>query len=122
MSALFTPSDLKLKRRAPDRDQRRRRIATGAPRLVESSHARAVRVDADAWEALLTAIKQSSQAPLALLKGRGEADQTACPWALVVACDGTCRCGGSGVVTVGFLLEHYTRLVGEILRAVGRLS
>jgi hypothetical protein len=122
MSTLFSPSDLKLKRRAPDRDQRRRRIATGAPRLVESSPDRAARADTAAWEALLTAIKQSSQARLALLKGRGEADQTACPWARVVACDRSCRCGGSGMVTVGFLLEHYTRLVGEILRTVGRLS
>ena len=97
------------------RDERsRRRIPTGAPRLVESSTDRVARSAIEAWGALFAEVRRSSSARLALLKGRASGDRLACPWERITGCDVTCRCRGVGTVTVSFLRGHYEHLAVEI--------
>ena len=105
----------KLKSKAALRDKSpRRRIPTGAPRLVESSTDRAARSSAEAWGALLDAVRRSSLARLELLKGRASGDRVSCPWVQLTGCDAACRCRGAGTVTVEFLRGHYEHLAVEI--------
>jgi hypothetical protein len=73
-------------------------------------------MDAEAWTTLLDVIRRSSLARLDLFKGHDGAAQLSCPWGLITSCDVTCRCGGSTLVTVAFLREHYTGLAAEIAR------
>lgn len=82
--------------------------------LMESAAERSVRADAAAWEALLATIRRAARSRLALLEGRADTDQIACPWGRLVACERSCRCGGSETMAVGLLRDHYTRLAGEI--------
>jgi len=56
-----------------------------------------------------------------LLRGRADGDVVECPWARIFVCDGSCRCGGIGMVTVGFLREHYRRLPVEIVELTRRV-
>ena len=100
----------------------RRRIPTGAPRLVESSTDRAARASTEAWGALIDAVRRSSLAHLELLKGRASGDRVACPWERLTGCDDTCRCRGAGTVTIEFLRGHYERLALEISRLVAPAS
>jgi len=114
---LFSPNDLRSRRRSLDRDQRSRRsIPTGPPRLIESSTKRLARADAKSWDRLVEALRQASVARLELLKNRQGSDRTPCPWARLVDCNRACRCGGAGTVTVEFLRDHYTRLPAEITK------
>jgi len=122
---LFSQSDLTLKLRSPGRDRRRRRrIPTGAPRVVESSADRAARLGTESWASLLDVLSRASAVRLDLLKGRDGGTLIDCPWARVVACDETCRCGGVGMVTIDLLRDHYASLATEIARAArpGRSS
>ena len=92
----------------------RRRIPTGAPRLVESSTNRSARSSTEVWALLLDAVRRSSSSRLELLKGRASGDRVACPWERLTSCDATCRCLGAGTVTVAFLRGHYEHLALEI--------
>lgn len=114
--SLFTVSDLKPKTRPPGRDRRRRRIPTGAPRLMESSGERIERLSTETWSALLDAIRCSSAARLDLLSGRAGCDRVPCPWERLMFCGVSCRCGGAGTVTVEFLRKHYAGLAAEIVQ------
>lgn len=114
---LFSQSELRPKLKSPGRDRRRRRrIPTGAPRVIESSADRAARAGTESWSAFLDAIARAAAVRLDLMKDRDGGALVDCPWARVVACDGFCRCGGSGAVTVEFLRDHYAELSTEILR------
>ena len=113
---MFPISCPKPKSRPTARDRAERRVPTGAPRLVESSTDRAARASAEAWQSLLDAVRRSSSARLMLLSGRPGADRIACPWERVMDCGASCRCGGTGTVTVGFLRKHYENLVDDIAR------
>lgn len=104
----------KPKARLIARDRAERRVPTGAPRLVESSSDRAERASAEAWQLLLDAVRRSSTARLTLLSGRPASDQVACPWERITSCDASCRCSGTGAVTVDFLRRHYATLADEI--------
>ncbi len=111
---LFSPDELVSERRPLDHDQRRRcSIPTGESRLVGAS-ARSAREKS--WDALVGAVLQSSTARLELLKNRLGSDRTPCPWARLVDCASTCRCGGAREVTIEFLREHYMSLPVEIAR------
>lgn len=111
------------KTRAPGRDRRsRRRIPTGAPRVVESSGDRRARADSDAWEALLDGIRRSAAARLELLRGRPGDDQISCPWNRITGCDADCRCRGTRAVTVDFVRDHCARLATDIALLVRRPS
>lgn len=107
---------------APDhgalaRDRRgRRRISTGAPRLVESPTDRQARVAADAWAGLVAAVQGAARARVDLLRGRDGGELVACPWGRVVTCDLSCRCCGLRTVTVDFLRDHYEQLATEIVK------
>jgi len=123
VSALFSSRDLKSRRRSPGPDRRdRRRIPTGDLRLVESSTDRRARARVESWTEFVDAIRRSTAARLELLKGREGGDLIPCPWDRLGTCDGTCRCGGSGTVTVDFLLDHYARLATEIMAIGARRS
>ena len=116
---LFAASDLKPTSRPPDRDAHpRSRIPTGVPRLADGSTQRRHRAVAQRWISLLDAIRRSAASRLELLSGRNGGDRVPCPWARLVACDGDCRCGGAGTVTVGFLRDHYDHLAAEIAALV----
>jgi hypothetical protein len=109
---LFPPSSQKAR---PVSDRRLpRRIATGAPRLVESSAERLARRNAESWAAIVDAIRRSAEGRLELLRSRDGKDRIGCPWARLITCDGSCRCGGVGTVTVDFLRDHYTRIAAEV--------
>jgi hypothetical protein len=118
VTQLFSRSELKTKARAPGRDRRRRRIPTGAPRLVESSSDRATRLDAEAWLAFVEMIRGLADVRVELLKNRDAGDLVDCPWAVVVACDDSCRCGGLRKVSTALLRDHYAHLATEIVRLV----
>lgn len=92
----------------------RRRIPTGAPRLVASSRERRDRAPIQSWEALLDSVRRCSEARLILLSGRDAGDKLACPWRSYTGCDATCRCAGTKLVTTAFLREHYKRLPSAI--------
>ena len=112
---LFPVTASKPKSKVVRRDEeRRRRIPTGAPRLVESSTDRAARSSTEVWGLMLDAVRRSSSARLKLLKGRASGDRVSCPWERLMGCDATCRCRGAGTVAVAFLREHYERLALEI--------
>jgi len=120
---LFTVNDLKPKslvegqgpKRRVDRDRRaRRRIPTGAPRLVESASDRLERASIETWQALIDSIHRSALARLELLKGRSDSERVPCPWERLPGCSAGCRCRAAGTVTVDFLRDHYTRLAAEI--------
>jgi len=85
---------------------------------MESSNARLGRASVEVWQLLLDAVRRSSSARLTLLSGRSGADRVACPWERVTGCAVTCRCGGAGTVTVGFLRKHYESLADDIARLV----
>jgi hypothetical protein len=119
VTALFSSRDLKSKQRSPGRDRRRpRQIPTGTPRLMESSAERLERMSTETWAEFVNAIRRSSTARLDLLKSRDGSDQIPCPWERLVACDKTCRCGGSKRVTVDFMRKHYGQLATEIAKIV----
>lgn len=111
---LFPSNNSKPKIRPSGDERPRRRIPTGPPRVVESSGDRESRSSADAWAALLDGVRRSSAARLELLKGRGLAEQLPCPWKLITECVASCRCGGTGTVSVGLLRDHYAGLTAEI--------
>jgi hypothetical protein len=111
---LFSQTELKAKPRAVRHDRRRRRVPTGAPRIVESSSDRVVRLDAEAWAALVEMIRRSAEVRLDLLRSRDDNELVDCPWSVVVTCDDGCRCGGLGKVLVAFLRNHYARLPSQI--------
>lgn len=100
--------------RALPRDRADRRVPTGTPRLVDSSTARAALASNKAWQALIAAVRCSSDARLALLKGRPGSERVVCSWERITGCVASCRCGGSGTVTVDFLRKHYAALGDEI--------
>jgi hypothetical protein len=114
---LFSPNELSSKPQQV-REQGRRRLPTGSPRLMESASARLARLDAETWASLLTEIRRSALARRELLEVREGSDQIPCPWSRLVTCEGSCRCGGSGTVTVGFLLDHYRQLPLAIVQLV----
>ena len=109
-----------LKPRPVARARASRRIPTGAPRFVESSNDRSGRAFVAAWQALIDAVRRSSEARLALLSGRSGAQRVACPWERITSCDVSCHCRGAGAVTVKFLRSHYTNLANDIVALVGR--
>ena len=116
---LFPSSSMKPKSRPPVRDKRpRARIATGAPRLVESSHDRAARSEIETFAGLLAAVRRSTSARLLLLEGRPSRDRLACPWERITGCGVMCRCGGAGTVTVEFLRKHYEQLAPTLVTLV----
>ena len=116
---LFPTSSMKPKSRPPAGDKRpRARIATGAPRLVESSSDRAARSEIETFAGLLAAVRRSTSARLLLLEGRQNRDRIACPWERITGCGITCRCGGAGTVTVEFLRRHYEQLAPAIVALV----
>ena len=92
----------------------RRRIPTGAPRLVESSRARRDRAVAESWASLLDIVRRCSEGRLTLLSGRAATEQMGCPWHLLTGCVPDCRCGGTKLVTVRFLRDHYKLLPNAI--------
>ena len=92
----------------------RRRIPTGAPRLVESSRDRRDRTAAESWESLLDCVRRCSEGRLTLLSGRSATEQMACSWQRLTGCVSDCRCGGTKLVTVGFLRNHYKLLPSAI--------
>lgn len=92
----------------------RRRIPTGAPRLVESSRDRRNRTAAESWESLLDSVRRCSEGRLTLLSGRNANEQLACSWQRLTGCTIDCRCGGTKLVTVGFLRNHYKLLPSAI--------
>src|SRR4029079_255789 len=92
----------------------RRRIPTGAPRLVESSRQRRDREHAESWEALLDSVRRASDARLILLDGCDSKKEIACPWRQLTGCVSDCRCGGAKIVTAGFLRRHYKALPDAI--------
>jgi hypothetical protein len=118
VTQLFSQAQLKVKTRPVRRDGARRRIPTGAPRLVESSAERADRLIAEAWNQQLEAIDRSAQARIELLKHRGDQDLLGCPWARLMPCSVACRCHGFGKVTIAFLRNHYANLAVEIAQLV----
>lgn len=93
----------------------RRRIPTGAPRLVESSRDRLDRSQAESWEALLDSVRRSAEARLTLMNGRAAREQMTCPWRHFTGCVPTCRCDGTKMVTVEFLRNHYKALPQAII-------
>lgn len=113
---LFPPSKaLSPVSQPPGSDKRlRTTIPTGTPRLVESPSDRASRAPTETWDALLDAIRRSAAARLVLLERRPDQDRIGCPWKRITGCDGTCRCGGVGMVTVALLRTHYELLAVEI--------
>jgi hypothetical protein len=118
---LFPPTISKTKRspsRPIARDRSALRLATGAPRLVESSTDRAARASVEAWQAMVEAVQRSASARLELLGGRSGSERVSCPWERITSCDVSCRCRGSGMVTIGFLRDHYERLALEIAMLV----
>lgn len=116
---LFSTTALRAKPKLLSPDGRpRRRLPTGAPRLVESSTDRAARASAEAWESLLDAIRRSAAARLELYKNRSLSERVTCPWERLTGCDITCRCRCAGTVTVEFLSGHYERLAAEIATLV----
>lgn len=115
---LFSKADLKQPKQAVRRDRRRRRIPTGAPRLMESSAERTDRLTAEAWNQLLETIDRSAQARIELFKHREDQDLLGCPWARLTPCSAACRCEGHGKVTIAFLRKHYAHLAVEIARLV----
>jgi hypothetical protein len=120
VTQLFSSDELNgRKRRPPGRDRRRRRIPTGAPRLIESSTERIGRMDTEAWELLIKSVRRSAIARSELLDHRDEKDLLTCPWSRLVACDHACRCNGTGKVTVSFMRDHYARLASKIEQLVG---
>ena len=78
----------------------------------------------ESWAAFLDVIARASAVRLDLLKDRDDGALVDCPWSRVVACDVTCRCGGSGAVMVEFLRDHYAHLATEVARVArpGRSS
>lgn len=92
----------------------RRRIPTGAPRLVESSRQRRDRAVAESWELLLDLVRRCSEGRLTLLSGRAATEQMACPWQRFTGCVTDCRCNGTKLVTVRFLRDHYKLLPNAI--------
>lgn len=118
MTQLFSKVELKPTKHGIGRKRRRRRIPTGAPRLMESSAERTDRLLSEAWMQQLAAIDRSSQARLELLKQHEGSDLIGCPWARLTPCDGTCRCQGLGKVKIALLRDHYAHLVVEIVRLV----
>lgn len=92
----------------------RRRIPTGSPRLVESSRQRRDRTTAESWELLLDLVRRCSEGRLTLLSGRTATEQMACPWQRFTGCMPDCRCGGTKLVTVSFLRNHYKLLPSTI--------
>jgi len=111
---LFPTTGSKPKPKLAPRDRAERCIPTGAPRLVESSTDLLARSSTDAWHALLDVIRRSSTARLALLSGRSVIDRVSCPWVRITGCDVSCRCGGVGTVTIGFLRKHYESLADKL--------
>ena len=107
---------------APPDGRPRRRLPTGAPRLVESSIDRAARASVEAWESLLDAVRRSATGRLELYKNRSLSERVMCPWERLTGCDLTCRCRGAGTVTVEFLSGHYERLAAEIATLVSPAS
>ena len=104
---------------APPDGRPRRRLPTGAPRLVESSSDRAARASAEAWEGMLDVVRRSAAARLELFKNRPLSERVPCPWERLTGCSViACRCRGAGTVTVEFLSEHYGRLASEIAALV----
>ena len=96
------------------RDRSERRVPTGTLRLVESSADRAASASSRSWQSLVEAVRRSSSARLTLLNGRSASDRVTCPWERITGCAVSCRCGGSGTVSVEFLRRHYTSLADEI--------
>lgn len=112
---LFPTSCPKPKSRPTPRDRAERCIPTGAPRLVESSTDRSARSSTESWQSLLDVVRRSSTARLTLLSGgRSVSDRVSCPWERLTNCYASCRCGGAGTVTVGFLRRHYATLADDI--------
>ena len=97
-----------------DDERSRRRIPTGAPRLVESSRQRRDRTAAESWESLLDSVRRCSEGRLTLLSGRSATEQMACPWLRLTGCVPDCHCSGTKLVTVGFLRKHYKLLPSAI--------
>jgi len=112
---LFPASDLKPKLRRAGRDRRaRRRIPTGAPRLVESAGDRLERASIETWQGLISAIQRSATSRLELWRGRAGGDRVPCPWERLTCCGVSCRCCGAGTVTIDFLRDHCAHLATEI--------
>lgn len=88
-------------------ERERRRIPTGEPRIADKPQ----RVSA--YRLLAASVVRSAQVRLELYRYRSRAELVACPWSRLVACDAGCRCGGTGRVTVGLLVAHYTRMGEE---------
>jgi hypothetical protein len=86
-------------------------IPTGSPRLIESPSDRRVRERLEARAAFAKSIVESARVRLRLLSDRHPAEAVACPWQGVH--DASCRCDGTGNVSVGFLVDHYRALAEE---------
>jgi hypothetical protein len=113
---LFVPREIVQKRRRSQLRDRKRpiRIATGIPRLMESTTDRRERVIDETWDAFVDMIRRSASARIELLASLRARARVSCPWQRLGACDESCRCGGAGEVTVGFLRDHYARLVLDL--------
>jgi hypothetical protein len=123
LAVMMFPSTPRKTASKPSPDKRpRRRLPTGAPRLVESPSDRAARASVEAWEATLDVIRCSAAARLELFKNRSLSERVTCPWERLTGCAITCRCRGAGTVTIEFLTEHYGRLAAEIASLVSPSS
>lgn len=100
--------------RLTPRDRSERCLPSGTPRVVESSNDRTTRAAAEAWQALVDAVRRSATARLMLLDARSGSDRVPCSWERLTGCDSSCRCRGAGTVTVEFLRRHYEHLAVEI--------
>ncbi len=119
------------------RNRRRPRIPDGKPRIVDSPKVARAKGRAESTQQFFARLVSSARARLDLFKGRKESDEMPCPWAAIFddrrdaditvdeptpgvlrvtqtpKCIAPCRCGGTGKVTVGFMVKHYEGVVAE---------
>lgn len=76
---------------------------------------RALRKTPETMEQFVSSIVRACRARLAKLEKRSPGDVVACPWGVAFSekCLESCRCEGRRWVRVGFMVDHYRRVLAE---------
>lgn len=85
-------------------------------RYGESELDRVVRVQMTTKRQFYASIVQAAKARLSLLDRKGRLQKLFCPWKRLTDCTAECRCGGTGEVSVGFLIRHYESMIADYAR------
>jgi len=113
--SLFSPAELQPKirrRRAPMPIVPKQVVFGPEPRRAgESATQRAQRMRVESHERFRLDVCDAIHAKLGLFLHRDQDEMLRCPLHRITLCTEACRCGGSGVMTIGEQKKHYEGLL-----------